>query len=160
MSEIILPEENLSSDVLENKDAVVAEPVNVEAETVAEAPAVEPVAESAEAPAAETPVEAPSAGEPASEAAAEEPAAAEPEAAAAPAAEPVNFAEKTLAELSELFEKLGTGLERVKRSKEAEAIKSAFYKRLSKEKADAGLGTVEEPASDAPVEEAAPAELV
>ena len=158
MSEIILPEENLSSDVLENKDAVVAEPVNVEAETVAEAPAVEPVAESAEAPAAETPVEAPSAGEPASEAAAEEPAAAEPEAAAAPAAEPVNFAEKTLAELSELFEKLGTGLERVKRSKEAEAIKSAFYKRLSKEKADAGLGTVEEPASDAPVEEAAPAE--
>ena len=31
MSEIILPEENLSSDVLENKDAVVAEPVNVEA---------------------------------------------------------------------------------------------------------------------------------
>ena len=158
MSEIILPEENLSSDVLENKDAVVAEPVNVEAETVAEAPAVEPVAEPAEAPAAETPVEAPAAGEPASEAAAEEPAAAEPEAAAAPAAEPVNFAEKTLAELSELFEKLGTGLERVKRSKEAEAIKSAFYKRLSKEKADAGLGTVEEPASDAPVEEAAPAE--
>ena len=159
MSEIILPEENLSSDVLENKDAVVAEPVKVEVETVAEAPVEEPVDEPAEAPAAETPVEAPAAEEPASEAAAEEPAAAEPEAAAeAPAAEPVNFAEKTLAELSELFEKLGTGLERVKRSKEAEAIKSAFYKRLSKEKADAGLGTVEEPASDAPVDEAAPAE--
>ena len=158
MSEIILPEENLSSDVLENKDAVVAEPVNVEAETVAEAPAVEPVAEPAEAPAAETPVEAPAAGEPASEAAAEEPSAAEPEAAAAPAAEPVNFAEKTLAELSELFEKLGTGLERVKRSKEAEAIKSAFYKRLSKEKADAGLAdAVEEPTEEMPAEEPAAA---
>ena len=37
MSEIILPEENLSSDVLENKDAVVAEPVAVETETAAEA---------------------------------------------------------------------------------------------------------------------------
>ena len=53
--------------------------------------------------------------------------------------EQVNLADKTLAELSELFQKLGSGIERVKRSKEAEAIKSAFYKRLSKEKADAGL---------------------
>ena len=140
MSEIILPEEKLSSDVLENKDAVVAEPVAVE-------PAVEPAAEEPAAPAEEAPAkEAAPAKE---EAPAEE---------AAPAEEPVNFAEKTLAELSELFEKLGTGLERVKRSKEAEAIKSAFYKRLSKEKADAGLGTVDEPAADAPVEEAAPAE--
>ena len=162
MSEIILPEENLSSDVLENKDAVVAEPVTPEVENVVEeaaapaeeAPAEEPVAEEpaaepAEAPAAEAPAE-----EPAAEAPAEEPAAE----AAAPAQEPVNFAEKTLAELSELFEKLGTGLERVKRSKEAEAIKSAFYKRLSKEKAEAGLGTVDEPSSDAPVEETAAAE--
>ena len=140
MSEIILPEEKLSSDVLENKDAVVAEPVTVE-------PAVEPAAEEPAAPAEEAPAkEAAPAKE---EAPAEE---------AAPAEEPVNFAEKTLAELSELFEKLGTGLERVKRSKEAEAIKSAFYKRLSKEKADAGLGTVDEPAVDAPVEEAVPAE--
>ena len=140
MSEIILPEEKLSSDVLENKDAVVAEPVAVE-------PAVEPAAEEPAAPAEEAPAkEAAPAKE---EAPAEE---------AAPAEEPVNFAEKTLAELSELFEKLGTGLERVKRSKEAEAIKSAFYKRLSKEKADAGLGTVDEPAVDAPVEEAVPAE--
>ena len=140
MSEIILPEENLSSDVLENKDAVVAEPVAVE-------PAVEPAAEEPAAPAEEAPAE--EAAPAKEEAPAEE---------AAPAEEPVNFAEKTLAELSELFEKLGTGLERVKRSKEAEAIKSAFYKRLSKEKADAGLGTVDEPAADAPVEEAAPAE--
>ena len=51
--------------------------------------------------------------------------------------EQVNLADKTLAELSELFQSLGSGIERVKRSKEAEAIKSAFYKRLSKEKADA-----------------------
>ena len=140
MSEIILPEENLSSDVLENKDAVVAEPVTVE-------PAVEPAAEEPAAPAEAAPAE--EAAPAKEEAPADE---------AAPAEEPVNFAEKTLAELSELFEKLGTGLERVKRSKEAEAIKSAFYKRLSKEKADAGLGTVDEPAADAPVEEAAPAE--
>ena len=136
MSEIILPEENLSSDVLENKDAVVAEPVT---------PEVENVVEEAAAPAEEAQAEEPMAEEPAAEA-------------AAPAQEPVNFAEKTLAELSELFEKLGTGLERVKRSKEAEAIKSAFYKRLSKEKAEAGLGTVDEPSSDAPVEETAAAE--
>ena len=61
--------------------------------------------------------------------------------------EQVNLADKTLAELSELFQKLGSGIERVKRSKEAEAIKSAFYKRLSKEKADAGLAPVEEPSS-------------
>ena len=61
--------------------------------------------------------------------------------------EQVNLADKTLAELSELFQKLGSGIERVKRSKEAEAIKSAFYKRLSKEKADAGLAPVEEPSA-------------
>ena len=70
--------------------------------------------------------------------------------------EQVNLADKTLAELSELFQRLGSGLERVKRSKEAEAIKSAFYKRLSKEKADAGLAPVEEPsASEIEKEEAA-----
>ena len=164
MSEIIIPEENLSSDVLENKDAVAAEPVTVEVETapetVAEAPVEEPAAEP-EAPVAEEPVaepEAPAAEEPAAEPeapAAEE--AADPAEEPAPAEEPVNFAEKTLAELSGLFEMLGTGLERVKRSKEAEAIKSAFYKRLSKEKADAGLGSVDEPAADAPVEETAAA---
>ena len=72
----------------------------------------------------------------------------------APVVEPVNFAEKTLAELSELFQNLGEGIERVKKSKEAEAIKSAFYKRLSKEKAEAGLASAVEPSSDEPVEEA------
>jgi len=64
-----------------------------------------------------------------------------------------NFAEKTLAELSELFKELSEDVERMKKSKTAEAIKSAFYKKLSKEKAEAGLAPVEEPAEDAPVEE-------
>ncbi len=58
----------------------------------------------------------------------------------------VNFADKNLAELTELFQSLKDSEDRMKRSKEAEAIKSAFYKRLSKEKADAGEeDTVEEP---------------
>ena len=55
-------------------------------------------------------------------------------------AEPsVNYSEKTLAELVKLFEELVQNEERMKMSKDAEAIKSAFYKRLQKEKADAGL---------------------
>ena len=46
----------------------------------------------------------------------------------------------------------------MKRSKEAEAIKSAFYKRLSREKAEAGEdATVDEPDADT-VEEIAPTE--
>ena len=55
-------------------------------------------------------------------------------------AEPaVNYSEKTLAELIRLFEELVQNEERMKMSKEAEAIKSAFYKRLQKEKAEAGI---------------------
>ena len=55
-------------------------------------------------------------------------------------AEPaVNYSEKTLAELIRLFEELVQNEERMKMSKEAEAIKSAFYKKLQKEKAEAGL---------------------
>ncbi|MBR1705502.1 MAG: DUF349 domain-containing protein [Bacteroidales bacterium] len=66
----------------------------------------------------------------------------------------VNYGEKTLAELSGLFQALSESVDRMKRSKEAEAIKSAFYKKLSREKAEAGLdATVEEP-SDETVEEA------
>ena len=57
-------------------------------------------------------------------------------------AEPaVNYSEKTLAELVKLFEELVQNEDRMKMSKDAEAIKSAFYKRLQKEKADAGLAT-------------------
>ena len=65
----------------------------------------------------------------------------------------VNFAEKSLAELTGLFEGLMSDEARMKRAKEAEAIKAAFYKKLSKEKADAGLAPVEEPSEDAAVEE-------
>ncbi len=61
----------------------------------------------------------------------------------------VNYAEKTLAELSELFEKFMDDADKVRKPKEAEAIKSAFYKKLSKEKAEAGLSSeVAEPAED------------
>ena len=67
----------------------------------------------------------------------------------------VNYGEKTLAELSALFQNLTESADRMKRSKEAEAIKSAFYKRLSREKAEAGEdAAVEEPDENTPVEEA------
>lgn len=66
----------------------------------------------------------------------------------------VNFAEKTLAELSGLFQSLSESEDRMKRSKEAEAIKSAFYKRLSKEKAEAGEdAVVDEPDENTPADE-------
>ena len=51
----------------------------------------------------------------------------------------VNWSEKNLAELVKAFEELVQNEERMKMSKEAEAIKAAFYKRLLKEKADAGI---------------------
>ena len=57
----------------------------------------------------------------------------------------VNWSEKNLAELVKAFEELVQNEERMKMSKEAEAIKAAFYKRLLKEKADAGYN-VSEPA--------------
>ncbi len=70
----------------------------------------------------------------------------------------VNFNEKTLAELSGLFQELTESADRMKRSKEAEAIKSAFYKRLSREKTEAGEdATVDEPDADT-VEEVAATE--
>ena len=87
---------------------------------------------------------------------AEEPVAAEPVVVEEPVAEPapVNFAEKTLAQLSELFQNLTASEDRMKRFKEAEAIKSAFYKRLSKEKAEAGEdAAVDEPDENSSVEE-------
>lgn len=49
---------------------------------------------------------------------------------------PVNYADLTLGELSQLFEGLMADDERMKRAKEAENIKTAFYKKLSKEKAE------------------------
>ena len=66
----------------------------------------------------------------------------------------VNYSEKNLAELIELFEELVKNEERMKMSKEAEAIKAAFYKRLLKEKADAGM-VAAEPIEETEIEEAA-----
>ena len=67
----------------------------------------------------------------------------------------INYGDKTLAELSGLFQELTESEDRMKRSKEAEALKSAFYKRLSREKAEAGEdATVEEPDAET-VEEVA-----
>ena len=71
----------------------------------------------------------------------------------------VNYSELNLAELVKLFEELVQNEERMKMSKEAEALKAAFYKRLQKEKADAGLvaepvaETEEAETEEAPVEE-------
>ena len=70
-------------------------------------------------------------------------------------AEPaVNYSEKTLAELVRLFEELVQNEERMKMSKEAEAVKAAFYKRLQKEKADAGLVSTEVAEAEEETEEA------
>ena len=63
----------------------------------------------------------------------------------------VNLSDKSLAELVKLFEELAADEERMKRFKEAEAIKAAFYKRLIKEKSDAGYVSAESEAqSDNP----------
>lgn len=50
----------------------------------------------------------------------------------------VNFAEKTLAELTQLFQELVSSADRLKKSKTAEVIRSAFYKNLSKQRAENG----------------------
>lgn len=47
-----------------------------------------------------------------------------------------NFADKTLAELSDMFQNLKESTDRMSRSKEAESIKSAFYKLLTKLKGE------------------------
>ena len=67
-----------------------------------------------------------------------------------------DYSGKSLAELAGLFEQLAGQDDRMKRYKEAEAIKSAFYKRLLKEKSDAGLADdVTEPDSRLPEVESA-----
>ena len=55
----------------------------------------------------------------------------------------VNYSEKNLAELVALFEELMQNEERMKMSKDAEAIKAAFYKRLLKDKAEAAVEVAE-----------------
>ena len=51
--------------------------------------------------------------------------------------EVVNFADKSLAQLSDLFKQLMESADRMSRSKEAESIKSSFYKLLLKLKSEA-----------------------
>lgn len=72
----------------------------------------------------------------------------------------VNWSEKSLAELVRMFEELVQNEDRMKMPKEAEAIKSAFYRRLLKEKGDAGLAVQVtedqmQEAEDMPAEETA-----
>lgn len=67
----------------------------------------------------------------------------------------VNYNAMTLAELTSAFEALASDADRMKKSKEAENIKAAFYKKLSKEKSDAGYSpNVDEPKESSPVEDA------
>ena len=119
----------------------------VEAPTIEETPIVEEQAPAAEPVAAEpaTPADAPAdavAPEAAPEAAPEE----------APAEKADSFADKTLAELSDLFGKLKDSAERMTRSKEAEAIKSAFYKLLGRLKGESGVSDDAESSQDNPFE--------
>lgn len=175
MSEGNIPEVNKTSDVEEapkalNKNVespevqeVAAEAVDAAAENPqAEVTEVAKEAASVEAPAeaeaesgVEVPAEAPTGTETGSEAPTEAESGVE---APAEAEAPADLGNLSLAELSDLFDKLSQADDRMKRYKEAEAIKSAFYKRLSKEKAEAGLGAkVDEPSSrEDVVEEVAP----
>lgn len=175
MSEGNIPEVNKTSDVEEAPKAlnenvespevqeVAAEAVDAAAENPqAEVAEVAEEAASVEAPAeaeaesgVEVPAEAPTGTETGSEAPTEAESGVE---APAEAEVPADFGNLSLAELSDLFDKLSQADDRMKRYKEAEAIKSAFYKRLSKEKAEAGLGAkVDEPSSrEDVVEEVAP----
>ena len=144
--------ENPQAEVTEvaEEAASVEAPAEAEAESGVEAPA-EAEAESG----VEAPAEAPTGTETGSEAPTEAESGVE---APAEAEVPADLGNLSLAELSDLFDKLSQADDRMKRYKEAEAIKSAFYKRLSKEKAEAGLGAkVDEPSSrEDVVEEVAP----
>ena len=175
MSEGNIPEVNKTSDVEEAPKAlnenvespevqeVAAEAVDAAAENpqaevtegAEEAASVEAPAEAEAESGVEAPAEAPTGTETGSEAPTEAESGVE---APAEAEVPADLGNLSLAELSDLFDKLSQADDRMKRYKEAEAIKSAFYKRLSKEKAEAGLGAkVDEPSSrEDVVEEVAP----
>ena len=175
MSEGNIPEVNKTSDVEEAPKAlnenvespevqeVAAEAVDAVAENpqaevtefAEEAASVEAPAEAEAESGVEVPAEAPTGTETGSEAPTEAESGVE---APAEAEVPADLGNLSLAELSDLFDKLSQADDRMKRYKEAEAIKSAFYKRLSKEKAEAGLGAkVDEPSSrEDVVEEVAP----
>lgn len=66
---------------------------------------------------------------------------------------PVNYSDRSLAELADMFMELARNPERMKMNKEAEAIRSAFYKNLAKEKAAAGIPDTDSPAADAEAQE-------
>ena len=134
MSENIIPEENKNvlSDVAEVSGTPAEQPVETPVETVEEAPAAVPEAAPEEAPAEEI-VET-------AEEAADEPAAQKAD----------SLADKSLAELSDLFGKLKESAERMSRSKEAEAIKSAFYRLLGKLKGESGVTESEENSQNNP----------
>lgn len=87
---------------------------------------------------------------------------AQPETAEEAPAEEVDLSALTLAELSAKFDELLNDEDRMRKYKEAEAIKSAFYKKLQKEKAEAGYGSeTKEPSSDEDaVDESAPEETL
>ena len=163
MSEGNIPEVNKTSDVEEapkalNENVESPEVQEVAAEAVdaaAENPQAEVTEVAEEAASVEVPAEAPTGTETGSEAPTEAESGVE---APAEAEVPADLGNLSLAELSDLFDKLSQADDRMKRYKEAEAIKSAFYKRLSKEKAEAGLGAkVDEPSSrEDVVEEVAP----
>lgn len=169
MSEGNIPEVNKTSDVEEapkalNENVESPEVQEVAAEAVdaaAENPQAEvtEVAEEAASVEAESGVEVPAEAPTGTETGFEAPTEAESGVEAPAEAEaPADLGNLSLAELSDLFDKLSQADDRMKRYKEAEAIKSAFYKRLSKEKAEAGLGAkVDEPSSrEDVVEEVAP----
>lgn len=159
MSEEIKPDVINASDVVENA-AAAAEDIHETVSQVSEEKAEEKVEE---APVAQEPQteeekpdpqteeespapqaeEEPSAnvGEPA-----QEPVENEAADSQEPKEETVNYSEKTLAELTSLFQALMSDEDRMKKSKNAEAIKSAFYTKISIEKAQAGI--TEEPAQD------------
>ena len=132
MSEEIIPDVKMAAEAPVEKASDVVEGAEVAAQAAADAveEVVETVSEEA-APAEVTEEVAPAVEEPV-----------------------LNLAAMSLAELSAAFEALLTDEERMKKFKDAEAIKAAFYKKLSKEKADAGLSaSVEEPSADEVVEE-------
>lgn len=71
-----------------------------------------------------------------------------------------DYSEMSLAELSQKFQELADSEDRMSKSKEAEAIKAAFYKKLSREKAAAGLETPEVPESTVEAEQSEQPEAV
>lgn len=139
MSEEINPEVNdkiITSDVPQPAEAESAVVGKVEPESVKEEPKEEPVIVKDES--------APEVNEE-TESEKEEPEPEKEEPELEKEETEIDLSDKTLAELSEMFQQLASSEDRMRRNKEAESIKSAFYKRLIKEKVDAGGSVSAEP---------------